>query len=566
MSTYDIVIKDGLVFDGTGAPRVRGDVAVSDGRVAAVGRIPATDGRRVIDASGMHVAPGFVDLHTHYDAQIFWDPYCTLSGWHGVTSVAIGNCGFGFAPVDPELREYAMRSMTRVEAIPYDSMRQGMPWDWVTFPEFLDSLDRTPKALNVLPYVPVGPLLLKVLGVEGAKSGRMPTDDEHALLAQLLHDAMNAGGCGWSAQRLPPTGPAAVQRDWDGTPMPTDMMNDETCRVFARVLAERNQGVVQMTLTTDDVRHDMAHLEEIASISGRPVLHNVVQAFEARPHVHRQAIAWLERCRERGIPVYGQGMTTDAGFTFTFEDWNLYDDSDAWAEATTGTVEERLAKLADPARRQGLRDDMPSVATAPLESVTVLSPRTPETERFREMSVRQVAELTGKHPVDAMLDVAVADGLRTLFFAAPPQGGSDLLKEVVRYPHMLFGVSDGGAHTKFLTAGRYPTETLVQQVRDNGWITYEEAHRRLSALPAQLAGFRDRGTLREGGPADVVVYDPQELAVGPNEVVHDLPGGEWRRIQKARGYRAVLVNGAVTIEDDQQTETHPGRLLRHGRG
>jgi N-acyl-D-aspartate/D-glutamate deacylase len=563
---HDLVVKDGLIFDGTGAPRIRGDVAIDGGIVTAIGRVDAAGADHVIDATGMHVAPGFVDLHTHYDAQVFWDPYCTLSGWHGITSVAIGNCGFGFAPVRPEQREYAMRSMTRVEAIPYESMRQGMPWDWVTFPEYLDSLDRTPKAINILPYVPVGPMLVEVLGLADAKGGRMPTDEEHGRLAAMLHASMDAGGCGWSAQRLPPTGPAAVQRDWDGTPMPTDMMNDETCLVFARVLAERNQGVQQVTLTTDDIRHDLAHLEEIAAVSGRPLLHNVVQAFESRPHVHRRAIEWLERCRERGIPVYGQGVTTDAGFTFTFEDWNLYDDSEAWMEATTGTVTERLAKLADPARRQAMQDNLPSVATAPIESVTVLSPRTPETEPYREMSVGQVADLTGKHPVDAMLDIAVNDQLKTLFFVAPPQGGSDLLKEIVQYPHMLFGVSDGGAHTKFLTAGRYPTETLATQVRDNQWITYEEAHRRLSGLPAQLAGFQDRGLLRVGGPADVVVYDPENLAVGPNEVAEDLPGGEWRRIQRASGYRAVVVNGIQTIADDTETEAYSGRLLRHGKG
>jgi N-acyl-D-amino-acid deacylase len=563
---YDVVIKSGLIFDGTGAPRVRGDVGIAAGRITAVGRVDASDSAEVIDARGMHVAPGFVDLHTHYDAQVFWDPYCTLSGWHGITSVAIGNCGFGFAPVEPRLREYAMRSMTRVEAIPYESMRLGMPWDWVTFPEYLDSLDATPKALNVLPYVPVGPMLVDVLGLEGAKAGRRPTDEEHARLAKMLHGSMDAGGCGWSAQRLPPTGPAAVQRDWDGTPMPTDVMHDETCRILAGVLGDRNRGIQQVTLTTDNVRHDMAHLEEIATLSGRPLLHNVVQAFESRPHVHRRAIEWLERCRERGIPIYGQGVTTDAGFTFTFEDWNLYDDSDAWMEATTGTLAERLHKLADPARRQGLKDQPPYVATAPIETVTVLSPQSPETERFREMSVGQVAEATGKHPVDAMLDLAVADSLRTLFFVAPPQGKSDLLREIVQYPHMLLGVSDGGAHTKFLTAGRYPTETLAQQVRDNQWITYEDAHRRLSGLPAQLAGFHDRGLIRLDAPADVVVYDPENLAVGPNEVVEDLPGGEWRRIQKASGYHAVLVNGVRTIADDTQTERHPGRLLRHGRG
>ena len=178
-SEYDLVIKDGMIFDGTGAPRVRGDVGIADGRILAMGRIDASAATEVIDARGMHVAPGFVDLHTHYDAQVFWDPYCTLSGWHGITSVAIGNCGFGFAPVAPEQREHAMRSMTRVEAIPYESMRLGMPWDWVTFPEYLESLDRTPKALNILPYVPAGPMLVDVLGLEDAKAGRMPTEEEH---------------------------------------------------------------------------------------------------------------------------------------------------------------------------------------------------------------------------------------------------------------------------------------------------------------------------------------------------------------------------------------------------
>mgnify|MGYP003987927023 CR=1 FL=1 len=319
-----------------------------------------------------------------------------------------------------------------------------------------------------------------------------------------------------------------------------------------------------MTLTTDDIKHDLAHLEEIASISGRPLLHNVVQAFEDRPHIHKRQIEWLERCRERGIPVYGQGVTSDAGFTFTLEDWNLYDDSQDWMEACMGTKEERLAKFADPSRRQGLKDNLPATATAPLGTVTILSPRSDSTERYREMSVAQAAEMSGKDEVDIMLDIAVEDGLDTLFFVAPPQGNSSHLRDVVTYPHMLFGVSDGGAHTKFLTAGRYPTETLSQQVRDNEWLTYEEAHRKLSALPAQLAGFQDRGVIRNGSPADIVIYDPENLKVLPMEVVHDLPGGEWRRIQKASGYQNVIINGEITIENDQQTNIHSGKLLRNG--
>ncbi len=566
MATYDIVIKDGLVIDGSRNPRVRADVAILGGQVAEMGRIRASEGARVLDASGLHVAPGFVDLHTHYDAQVFWDPYCTLSGWHGVTSVAIGNCGFGFAPVAPGERDDAMRSMTRVEAVPYDAMRTGMPWDWETFPEFLDSIGRTPKSVNILPYVPVGPLLVSVLGREAAKAGVRPTEDQHREIGRLLHEAMDAGGCGWSAQRLPPSGPAAVQRDWDGSAMPTDVMHDETCRVLAAVLAERNQGVVQMTLTTDSPQRDMAHLEELATISGRPLLHNVVQAFEDRPYIHRKQLAWLQRCRERGIPVYGQGVTTDAGFTFTFEDWNLYDDAEAWCEATTGSREERLRKLADPARRQALKDNLPKVASAALDTVTVLTPKSPATEPYRQMSVGQAAEAMGKHFVDAMLDIAVADRLETVFYAASTAGSSDLTAEIVADPYVLLGVSDGGAHTKFFTAGRYPTETLAEYVRERELLSLEDAHWRLSALPASLAGFRDRGTIRVGGPADIIVYDFEHLGARPSEVVHDLPGGEWRRIQRADGYRWVLVNGEVTIDDDTETATHSGHLLRHGQG
>ncbi len=566
MATYDIVIKGGMVIDGTRNPRVRADVAVKGGRIADMGRIRASDGDQVLDASGLNVAPGFVDLHTHYDAQVFWDPYCSLSGWHGVTSVAIGNCGFGFAPVTPDERENAMRSMTRVEAVPYESMRIGMPWDWETFPQFLDSIARTPKAVNLLPYVPAGPLLVSVLGRDAAKAGVLPSDDQHSELARLLHEAMDAGGCGWSAQRLPPSGPAAVQRDWDGTAMPTDLMHDETCRVLANVLAERNQGIVQMTLTTDQPQHDMAHLEELASISGRPLLHNVVQAFEDRPYVHRKQLQWLARCRERGIPVYGQGVTTDAGFTFTFEDWNLYDDADAWCEATTGSRVERLFKLGDPARRPALKDNLPKVASAPLATVTILTPKSPETEPYRQMSVAQAGEAMGKHFVDAMLDIAVTDRLETVFYAASAAGTSGLTAEIVSDPYVLLGVSDGGAHTKFFTAGRYPTETLAVYVRERELLSLEDAHWRLSALPASLAGFRDRGTLRVGGPADVVVYDYERLDARPSEVVHDLPGGEWRRIQRADGYRWVLVNGAITIADDTETGQPAGRLLRHGPG
>jgi N-acyl-D-amino-acid deacylase len=564
MADFDSIIKDGIVVDGTGAQRYRGDVGIRNGRIAKIGRLGSATAGRTLDASGMIVAPGFIDLHTHYDAQLFWDPYLTLSGWHGVTSVVIGNCGFGFAPIVPEMRERAMLTMTRVEAIPYESMKQGMPWDWITYPEFLDSVERRPKAVNVLPYVPIAPLLVWVMGFERAKAGVLPTDAEHRELRRLLGEAMDVGACGWSAQRLHPDGPGAIQRDYDGGPMVTDVMHDETALHFAEVLAERNHGFMQMTLATADGAHDFLHLEQLAEVSGRPVLYNVVQSFVRHPEAHRAQIAWLDSCRQRGVRVYGQGVTTTAAFTFTFEDWNLFDDDPAWLDATIGSVAERKQKLADPARRPRLRDYPSGIVTVGIPDIVVLEAFTPATKAFENLTLGEVAARTGKHPVDAMLDLAVADDLRTVFYAEPANVDRDAMREIVGYEWIVPGVSDGGAHTKFFTGGRYPTEFLSRIVREEQMCSLEHAHWRLSALPAHCAGFRDRGTLVEGAPADVVVYDFERLGALPTEVVHDLPGGEWRRVQRARGYRFVLVNGEVTIEDDRETRTHSGRLLRHG--
>lgn len=564
MQKFDIVIKGGTIIDGTRIPRYCADIGVRDGLVAEIGHINADAGQRVIDADGHIVCPGFVDLHTHYDAQLFWDPYCSLSSWHGITSAVIGNCGFGFAPVRPELRERAMLTMTRVEAIPYASMKAGLPWDWVTFPEFLNSVDRAPKAINLLPYVPVGPLLIWVMGLEAAKDGRMPTDAEHSEMRHLLEASLDAGGCGWSAQRLMPDGPSSVQMDYDATPMVTDVMHDETCELFAQILGERNQGFMQMTISSGDYQRDRAHMEKLSMISGRPLLWNVLQAYDHKPEVHRESLAWIKSCRERGIRVYAQGLTTDAGFDFTFEDWNLWDDRPAWREATVGTVEERLNKLGDPTRRPSLRSPRPLTVTGPIENIIVTGPKSEATEPFRDLMIGAIAEKLGKDPVDTMLDIAVQDGLQTEFFAAPPNVSNEHLKEIVDDPYVVFGVSDGGAHTKFLTAGRYPTETICRIVREHNMISLEDAHWRLSALPAMVAGFENRGVIKRGAPADILIYDYDGLEVLPAEIAHDLPGDEWRRIQKANGYKYVLVNGEITIEDDDETQTYSGKLLRYG--
>jgi N-acyl-D-amino-acid deacylase len=565
MTTFDTVIKGGMIFDGARNPRYLGDIGIRDGVIAAIGRLRASDGRRVLDASGLHVAPGFIDLHTHYDGQLFWDPYCSISAWHGSTSVVIGNCGFGLAPVQPELRDRAMLSLTRNEAIPLASMQQGIPWDWVTFPEYLDSVDRTPKSINVLPYVGLGPLLIWVMGIERAKAGEMPTAQEHAEMRRLLHEAMDHGACGWSVQRM--SAEINFQRDYDGTPMATDVMHDETAIELAEVLGERNAGFMQMTIarSVTDPTIDWRHTELLASVSGRPVIWNALSAMAAAGLAHRNVITWLDSCIARGLRVYAQASTTEVPMFFTFEDFNLWDDSEPWRDATLGSVEERLAKLADPVRREAMRAT-PTMAgsTGPIEDVVLIRTQSAEYKQYENFKMRDISKVTGKDAIDVILDIAVADRLTSLFYTEPFNGPRAYHREVVEYQYGIPGVSDGGAHTKFLTGGRYPTEYLTKWVRDLAWISLEDAHWRLSSYPAFCAGFRDRGVLREGAPADIVVYDYNNLQMLPPEVVYDFPGDEWRRVQRAKGYRYILVNGEVTIDDDKETGVPSGRLLRNG--
>jgi len=568
MADFDVVIKNGMIVDGTGAPRYKNDIAIKDGRIADIGKIDASRGERVLDAEGHIVAPGFIDVHTHYDAQLYWDPYCTMSGWHGVTTVVIGNCGFGFAPCAEDQRERAMKSMTRVEAIPLASMQEALPWDWVTYPEFMDSLERIPKSVNVLSYVPLGPLLLWVQGWEDAKSGKEPTPEQMEQLKALLHEAMDAGGCGFSAQRLPPEGGNATQRDFDGTPMPTDCMSDATALEFAKVLGERNEGFIMMTLNTGDPKKDWAHQEQLAEVSGRPLLYNAIAINDDKPNRHRRQLAWLEECRKKGLRVMGQGITVGTFTIFTFVDWNLFDDSNEWADATCGTHEEKLAKLADPARRPGLIEGSKTVERAQtvtsFRDITVMKPIAESTQQYKSRTLGEIADEQGKHAVEVMLDIAVADDLKTEFYFEPQQS-PELLSELLNYPYIVYGVSDGGAHTKFATIGRYPTETIEKHVRELGLIDLEKAHWHLSGLPAFVTGMDDRGTLRRGNAADIVIYDYENLHSLPSEVVHDLPGNEWRRVQRAEGYTYVLVNGQVTIDHDKQTDVPSGALLRGGK-
>ena len=576
MAEYDLHIKGGTVVDGTRAPRRQADVWIKDGKIAQVGGKADGSAKQVIDAGGLIVAPGFIDLHTHYDAQIRWDPYCTISGWHGVTSVVLGNCGFGFAPVKPDFRERSMLTMTRTEAIPYDAMKVGMHWDWETIPQYMDSLDRTTKGVNCIQYMPTASLMTYVMGLEAAKA-RPATEAERLEMQRLLNEGMEAGLCGFSIQRL---GPNSVQADYDGSPMVTDTMADADILNLAEVLRRRGDGFIQITQAEGEIKRDLAFLERLADTAQRPILHNAIVPARKDPKVHRRSLQWLDRVRAKGLPIYGQTGTVRTGFAFTLEHWNLYDASPAWRELTTGSKKEKLAKLQNPALREAVKREAEEAdrrlqviqagVGGAIPTLLVQSDGgKPELEKYLGKSLGQIAQEENKTAIDVMLDLSIASELKVEFLGPNKGFNGEFMAEMINDSDYTFpGVSDGGAHTKFFTGGAFTTDFLKWLVRDEQRITLEEAHYRLSALPAKAAGFQDRGTLRPGWAADVVVYDLNGLGIEPDwigEIVHDFPGGEWRRIQRAKGYHAIVVNGEVTFRDGKCTGATPGRLLRHGR-
>jgi N-acyl-D-amino-acid deacylase len=582
VADFDTIIKGGTVVDGTGMPKQQTDLGIKDGRVAAIDGLRSSDADTVLDASGLVVAPGFVDLHTHYDAQLYWDPWCTISGWHGVTSVVVNNCGFGFAPCRPEDRERSMLAMTRNEQISLAAMEQGLPWDWESIPEFLDSVDRIDKGVNVLAFAPLSPLMVYAMGgYEEAKS-RRPNAEEIKHLQRLLHEAMEAGAAGWSVQRL---GENSIQPDFDGTPMVTDMMTDEEGFAFAEVLRERGDGTIQLTYAPigKESLADMFNMEPVlrwserlAEISGRPVLHNIVQSAEGMPEMHRGFIAWLASCHARGLPVYGQGETNRNFQQFDFTTWNGFDIAPAWKAALMGTPEERLANLRNPAMREAMLADRPWLMA--IEGLgmkldlfdVVASGGAAAVEPYVGRALGEIAEAEGTDVLTVMIDIAIASELKAEFRSPLVRiPSAEYTAEMMQSGHIVPGISDGGAHTKYFVGGTYTTDLLTWLVRDTQALSLEQAHHVLSALPARVAGIKHRGTLVEGAPADVVVYDLENLKQVPEgiyETLNDVPGGDWRRVRRATGYRWTLVNGQVTFEDGVCTQATPGRLLRNGRG
>ena len=556
MNEFDVVIRGGTIVDGTGIPRYRGDLAIREGRVARIsGRIPAGAAKE-IDASGCIVAPGAIDLHTHYDAQLNWDPYATLSGWFGVTSLTIGQCGFGFAPTRPEDRELNMRMMNRIEAIPLESMRLGMRWDWETFPEYLDSLDNQGLGVNVGSVFPFSPLRAYVLGMIPSRERTSVTDVELNEMKRIFYEAMQAGAFGFSSDMN--TG----DRPEDGSWLPSHVASNEEYMGLSEVLSEFGVGHIGWTIAQSgglppekSPAKQRELLAQMMRTSGRP-LHVLLEQESARDE-------WVAQMRAEGLPLFTQELVMEVNAEFQLSEYNLFDSLPGWVNPLVGSIEERTLKLKDPDIRDEMKRDADArqLLRTDWSRVTVLETMHERNYKYDGSTIAEIAAAQGKHPVDAFLDLALDEGLETVF--AHPVDPRPLDENILS-PYGHVSVSDGGAHTRYLTTSTWPVEFLTYWIRDRQIMSLEQGHYKMSALPGWFADFKDRGTLRVGDWADVMVYNLDELGFQHDKMIyaHDFPGGERRIIQKPTGLRYTLVNGAVTFEGNDCTGALPGKLLR----
>jgi len=560
MATYDLVIRGGTIVDGRGLPRYKADLAVKDGRIAMIsGKINA-GGARELDASGCIVGPGAVDLHTHYDAQVNWDPYCSMSGWFGVTSLTIGQCGFGFAPTRPEDRELNMRMMNRVEAIPLHSMQKGMRWDWETFPEYLDSLDRQGLGLNIGALFPMSPMRGYVMGMLESRQRTSATDAEINQIKQIFYDAMKAGAFGFSANK------SAEDRPDDGGYLPTHVTSDEEFLAMAEVLGEFGVGHIGWTIGVpifDDRSAQHKLVSKMMRTCGRPAHINCIFATP-------EDMVWLNESRAEGLPLLIQQPTIYPDAIFKLSEYNLFDIYPNWVQPMVGSSEERAAKLRDPATRAAMKRDVEGqsgiTTRTDWDTFVVVEVAHERNRKYEGKTIEEMARMDGKHPLDALLDLALDEDLETEFMNKSGAGdpGEEGLAPLIKHPYFHISLSDGGAHTRYFTVSTWPINFLAHWVRDKELMTLEEAHVKMSAYPAWFADFKDRGILQLGAWADIIVYDFDKLGyMYPKPVfATDFPGGERRIIQKPTGLRYTIVNGTVTFEENDCTGALPGKLLR----
>ena len=555
---HDLVIRGGLVVDGTGAPGRTGDVAVSGGRIAEVGTVTAR-GAEEIDAGGLVVAPGFIDPHTHYDAQLTWDPSASCTSWHGVTTIVTGNCGFTIAPCRPSDRLTLMKMLEYVEGMSLQAMQQGIQWRFETFREYLDALDRLPLWVNVAPLIGHSAVRQFVMG--DAAWEREATAEELERMGGEVRRAMGDGAIGFSST-------TNMNHVGDrGRPVPSRLGTDGELEYLVAAMGATGRGIVELTVggSRRDRVAEVERYAELARASGRPVTMVSVRHNPVRPDEHRQILARVEDAWRQGLRLHPQGTCSPLTSTFTLMNGFVFGRYKVWRRVLEAKPSEWRAIFADPAFREEFRQTVGRTAlfsgdVAPLRIKRVV---TPARQALTGRTVTEAARELGVDVVDFFFDLAVEDDFRTEFLAATMNTDAAAVAEIFTHPSAVLGLSDAGAHITMFSEAGQTSQLLGHWVRERKAISLEAAVRLITSVPAEIFGIPDRGRLVPGLAADITVFDPATIACHEEEIVNDMPDGGPRFISRASGIQWSLVNGRSVIRDGRLPE--PAEVSRAGR-
>jgi N-acyl-D-aspartate/D-glutamate deacylase len=566
--TLDLIIRNGTIVDGSGMGRYRADVGVADGRIVEIGRI-RTAAQQTINADGLIVAPGFIDGHTHMDAQVNWDRQGTCSCWHGVTTVIMGNCGFALAPCPPDQREWFARCLTAVEDIPLDAMLAGIDWQWETFPEYLATVERLPKALNYGSYIGHSALRMYAMGPRALSEAA--TDDDIARMTAAVREAIRAGAMGFSSSR------AGTHVTPDDTPVASRIAEWSEIDALVGVMAELDAGIFQVgpdVSSGPTQRTFLDRLRRVALDSGRPVMFGTISTRQGEaPNSYRYQLDYLDRCVAEGARMFGQTTTKSINAIFALKSYLPFDALPHWKPLRVLPVAEQKRRMADPAVRRHLVAD--EALMKPRDKVfqgggaATTDPREPDYANLFAMrgvdwndpSVASLAAERGQHPVEVMLDLMLANEDQVFVQPLVNESPDDIL-DMLRHPWTLTTFSDSGAHVCQEMGSSLQTHMLSYWVRARQAFTLEQAVRKLTFDNTAAWELNDRGLVRSGFAADLVLFDEQRVRPGMPAVEADLPGGARRLVQKAEGIAATIVNGVVTFQDGVATGACGGRLLK----
>ena len=570
---YDILIRGGTIVDGTGAAPFEGDVGIQDGRIAEVGDLSAAEAREVIDAEGRLVTPGFVDIHTHYDGQATWDPTLAPSCWHGVTTVVMGNCGVGFAPVRPDRKRWLIELMEGVEDIPGTALADGIQWAWESFPEYLDALETMPRSVDVGTQVPHGAVRGYVMGDRGARN-EPATPEDIAAMARIVEEAIAAGALGFSSSRT------LVHRALDGEPVPGTFAAEDELMGIGDALKAAGAGVFELApagVMGEDLSAPAKEIDWMQRLSkriDRPVSFALVQ-IDAQPELWRTMLDHCEKAVAEGARLRPQVGSRPTMLLIGLQTFSPFSFRPTFAALAERPLAERVRELAKPdvkakilAEESVDADPLLAFVFQGMDKIFVLGDTDPDYEPGAERSIEAIARAAGRDPEDVLYDEMLRHDGRALLMVALvgyAHGDLEAMREMLESPSSAFGLGDGGAHCGAICDASMTTFLLTHWTRDRSRgprLPLELAIKKMTSDTADLYALHDRGRIAEGYKADLNVIDYDGLGLDLPVLVHDLPGGAKRLVQRARGYEATIVSGEVTFRNGEDTGARPGRVVR----